>query len=82
MHEIINEPIEMLVAFKKVGVIPRQMFWSGRLYEIKQINMIHTVYEGTKHIFYFSVSNNEHAFKLRFDTELLKWTLAEMYTDG
>ena len=82
MHEIINEPIDVLVSFQGTKVIHRRINWSGRSYEIERIHMVHTAREGTKRVFYFSVSDNEHAFKLRFDTDHLEWQLAEIYTDG
>jgi hypothetical protein len=82
MHEIINEPVDIIASFQGTQVIPKKMNWGDRIYNIDKVHLVHTAREGTKRVFYFSVSDSEHAFKLRFDTDHLEWSLAEVYTDG
>lgn len=82
MYELINEPIDVLVNFAGKRVAPQVFKWNGREYKIKQVNLIHHAREGTKRIFYFSVSDLTNYFKLRFDPEFMEWELVELYTDG
>ena len=82
MYDLVDEPVEVFVAFRKNRVLPWLMEWNGKKYDIKQVNLIHSVREGSKRIFYFSVSDLLNYFKLRFDTETLEWRLIEIFTDG
>lgn len=59
-----------------------RMRWQEKNYDIKHVNLIHTGREGTKRIFYFSVSDDANAFKLKLDPDVLEWRLVELYTDG
>lgn len=82
MHEFLNDPIDVDVAFKDNRVIPRAMKWNQRDYPIKTVNLVHTAREGAKRVFYFSVSDLTNYFKLKLDPEFLEWRLVELYTDG
>lgn len=82
MHEILNDPIDVIVSFYKNRVIPKRIKWNGKTYEIKNVNLVHTAREGAKRVFYFSVSDAENYFKLKLDPECLEWRLVELYTDG
>lgn len=82
MHQLLNEPIEVLVEFKGKRVKPRRIRWSNNIYDISTVNLVHSVQEGTKKVFYFSVSDATNFMKLRFETESLEWRLVELYTDG
>lgn len=82
MLEAINEPVDMLVSFCENRVLPRRMRWNMRDYDIKTVNLVHTAREGSKRIFYFSVSDLTNYFKLRLDPETLEWRLVELYGDG
>jgi len=82
MYEIINDPIDVSVTFVGKRVAPKVFKWNGKNYPIKQVNMIHHAKEGTKRIFYFSVSDMTNYFKLRFDPEFMEWRIVELYTDG
>ena len=82
MHELINDPIDVTVSFSQNGIIPKQFNWNQKTYDVKTVNLVHSVREGTKKIFYFSVSDLTNYFKLRLDAEFLEWQLVELYTDG
>lgn len=82
MYDLVNEPVEIFVAFYHKRVAPCVMKWNGKKYDIKQVNLVHAAREGSKKIFYFSVSDMLNYFKLRFDPESLEWRLVEIYTDG
>jgi len=82
MHTFLNDPIDVIATFTKNKVRPIRMRWQDRLYEIKQVHLVHEGREGTKRLFYFSVSDEANAFKLKLDTEILEWRLIELYADG
>lgn len=82
MHEILNDPIDIVVSFTDNRVIPKRLRWNRTDYEIKNINLVHTAREGTKRVFYFSVSDLTNYFKLKLDPETLEWRLVELYADG
>jgi hypothetical protein len=82
MHEVLNDPIDVIVSFAGSRVIPKRFRWNEKDYDIKNVNLVHTAREGTKRIFYFSVSDLTNYFKLRLDPEFLEWRLVELYTDG
>ena len=79
-HEIIDEPVDVLVAFHENRVTPKRMRWNSREYDISTVNLIHTAREGQKRVFYFSVSDLTNYFKLKLDPESLEWRLLETYT--
>lgn len=82
MHELINDPIDVVVSFCQNRVLPKRMRWNEHDYEITTVNLVHTAREGTKRVYYFSVSDLTNYFKLKLDPELLEWRLVELYTDG
>lgn len=79
---MINDPVDMVVAFEANRVVPRAMRWNRRVYTIKNVNLVHSTHEGNKRVFYFSVSDLTNYFKLKLDPEMLEWRLVEMYADG
>ena len=81
MHTYLDDPIEVTVDFASKHVRPRTVHWDGRRYAMQKVNLIHGAREGTKRIYYFSVSDQTNFMKLRLDTETLQWRLVEFYTD-
>lgn len=83
MQETINEKVSVITVFDRNRgiVIPQKIKWQGRVYSIDKIGYHHKVKEGKKLIHIFSVANNSLAFRLRFDSENLHWTLEEI-SDG
>jgi hypothetical protein len=82
MHELLNDPIDVMVAFKDNRVLPKAMRWNQRDYKIKNVNLVHSAREGAKRVFFFSVSDADNYFKLKLDPTSLEWRLVELYTDG
>ena len=82
MHEFIHDPIDVIVSFSQNKILPKIMRWNERDYKIETVNLVHTAHEGTKRVFYFSVSDLTNYFKLKLDPEFLEWYLVELYTDG
>ena len=81
MHQLLNDPIDVLVEFNNQKIRPRRVRWGNHIYEMNSVNLIHGAREGEKRIFYFSVSDTANFMKLRLDTETLQWRLVELYTD-
>lgn len=81
MHELLNDPVEVQVDFQGRRVRPTHVRWGGRTYAMQRVNMVHTTREGTKCIYYFSVSDTANFMKLRLDTETLEWRLVEIYSE-
>ncbi|HJN84979.1 MAG TPA: hypothetical protein QF873_01515 [Patescibacteria group bacterium] len=79
--EWINEPVEVRVDFCGRHIIPRAMRWNNHTYAIHHVNMIHSSYNGTDKLFFFSVSDKTNYFKLQLDTSNLEWKLVEMYAE-
>jgi hypothetical protein len=78
MYHSVNEPIDVIVAFKAGKAEPAVFKWNGKHYRIRKINLVHTERKGRDKQYIFSVSDGANAFRLRFHTETLKWELEEM----
>ena len=82
MTEAINQPIEVLVAYKTgARAVPTAMSWQGRLYRFNKLGFIHPQREGRKLLHIFTVSDGAMTYRLEFDTESLNWKLTEV-SDG
>lgn len=82
MYTVLNDPVEVMVSFARNKVRPMRMRWNERNYDFRQVHLIHAAREGTKRVFYFSLSDTANAFKLKLDPDVLEWRLVELYTDG
>jgi hypothetical protein len=78
IYEKINEPIEVLAAFRKEGTEPMTFKWGSKYYQVNKVNLVHTEHDGREKIYYFSVSNDAMSYRLSFRTESLRWMLEEM----
>ncbi|MBU1126527.1 MAG: hypothetical protein ABH826_02155 [Patescibacteria group bacterium] len=81
MHQLLNDPIDVIVDFSERRARPRRVRWDNKIYDMTSVNLIHGAREGEKRIFYFSVSDNLNYMKLRLDTENLEWRLVEIYSE-
>lgn len=72
-----SDPIDILVSFSRNRVIPHHFRAGGRVYNIKQVNLVHASREGRTKVFTFSVSDDTNFWKLRFNTDDLSWRLIE-----
>jgi hypothetical protein len=78
LYEKINEPIEVLAAFRREGAEPMRFKWGNRYYQVNKVNLVHTEHDGREKIYYFSVSNEATSYRLSFRSESLTWMLEEM----
>ena len=82
MHVDVNEPVEVVAVFKTNRVVPIEVKWNNIVYKITQIDLLHTIYDGSTPIHYFSVTDSENHFRLAFNAKNLKWTLEQAYYPG
>lgn len=76
----LNEPVSVVASFAGGKAVPHRFRMGNRVYDIKQINLIHATREGRARIVYFSVSDALNFWKLRFDTENFEWRVCEQYS--
>ena len=79
MHEQIDEKIEVIVKFKESEIFPHFFRWSGRVYKVERVNMVHKERDGNDTIYYFSVSDKANFFRLAFFTRDLSWRIQEVF---
>lgn len=80
MADFINESVSVALWTNHITkkIIPYNIYWQGRRYQMTTVGFHHTVREGRVLIHVFSVSDGTTFFKLRFDTETLGWKLLEI----
>lgn len=77
----IQEPINVWVFFKGNLIQPHTFFWKDRKIKIDKINLVHTSKEGASLFYHFSVSSGGNFYRLKFDTNKLKWFLEAVDED-
>ena len=77
----IQEPINVWVFFKSNTIQPYLFFWKSRQIKIDKVNLIHTSHDGSNVFYHFSVSSGGNFYRLRFDTNRLKWFLEMVEED-
>lgn len=78
-YEHVHEPINIYFYTKNNKSYIRAFEWQNRIYKISRNNLITKALKGNKPVYLFSVSNDNGAYKLRFDTDSLAWWLEEIY---
>lgn len=80
MAESIDESVsvDLLSNHIKGYAFPWVIHWRGNRYIVTKVGFHHTTREGKTLYHIFSVSDGNALFKLRFDTETLKWRLLEV----
>lgn len=77
-YEKVEQPIEVMVAFRRRRPEPMIFKWANRYYQVRHVNLIHAERQGREKVYYFSVSDEANAYRLSFRTESLAWRLEEM----
>ncbi len=77
-YDKVEEPVEVLVAFKNKRPEPMMFKWGQRYYQIKKVNLVHAERIGREKVYFFSVSDEANAYRLSFRTESLVWRLEEL----
>ena len=77
MYQSVSEPIEAYVIYKPDRAEPvlHAFRWRDRRYQITSINLIHSEQSGRTRFVCYSVSCGCNSFRIRLDTERLRWML-------
>lgn len=78
MYEQIHARIEVTAIFTPHRLKIEKFTWEGRDYIINQINLVTKARKGRELVWLYYVSNDNAAYKLRYDTESLIWWLEEI----
>ncbi len=81
MLEIL-EPINVWVFFSGNQIKPHTFFWHSRQIKVDKINLVHTSKDGSNIFYHFSVSSGGNFYRLKFDTNSLKWFLEAVDEDN
>ena len=71
----LQEPVDVWVLFSKNKIQPHTFFWHGRQIKVDKINLVHTSKIGSSVFYHFSLSSGGNFYRLKFDTQKLKWFL-------
>lgn len=77
---VTDNSLDITVDFNKLGLMPRSFKYGGRKYEIKKINLMHSITDGAVRIYFYSVSDDTNFWKLGFNTETLSWWVEDRYS--
>ena len=78
MHiEHVNEPVEVLAAFRRGRLDPLVLKWKGRDERITKVNLMHTEREGREQIHYFSVTGIGASYRLPARPPAVSWGVEE-----
>lgn len=76
MLQSLSEPVCVIF-----GQAPLSLTWAGRDYQVSQVGLHHTYLQGQALQHVYSVVAGGLFFRLRLDTDSLRWTLEEV-SDG
>lgn len=77
----LSEPINVWVFFKGNSIEPWCFFWNKRQIKVDKVNLVHTSKEGSSVFYHFSISSGGNFYRLKFDTQKLKWFLEAVDED-
>lgn len=74
----VNEPIEVLAAFKKSGLAPLFFKWNGRKIKIEAVDLKYKFKRGDTLFRCFLVSCANASYKIICDSQNMSWTIEEV----
>lgn len=78
IYRKVQAPIDVMMCFRDGHPEPMVFKWNGRFHQVKRVLFMHAERVGQKRVYFFSVSDGSQAFRLRFCTESLQWSLEEV----
>lgn len=83
MTQKLSEPVtvEFLSDGSSRRLLPKSIYWNGRLYQITKVGLRHTHRQGRTLFHIFSVLAHTLYFRLSLNTDNLLWQLEEI-SDG
>lgn len=80
MVEKIDEPVDVMVAFRQGRAIPRAFSWRHRRYDVREVTGRWSDEEGDAKRFFFSVlTDGANMYELVFHSRNLGWKLMRIY---
>ena len=80
--EAVNDSIEVEAFFGQHGMRPVRFIWQGKSRLIRQVTCTWNEKDGMLLKRYFSVSDGETLYELRFDSRSLRWHLTKVALEG
>ena len=79
-REKIDEPISVsfLSDYRTHKIVPVRFLWKKRIFQVEEIGLHHTYYQGDVLYHVFSVVCNSAYFRLALNTQTLLWRLEEV----
>ena len=83
MIQKIKAPVTVISIYKhrQNKAFPLALYWEGRKFKIRNVDLHHSYKKGKILYHVFSVSSKNHYFRLALNTSNLFWTLEEV-SDG
>lgn len=79
-YETIHEKITVNATFNEELQLDVNGFrWKDKIYKVDRVHMINRLNKGDKLVYFVSTSDEQGAYKLRFDTDSLQWWMEEVY---
>ncbi len=75
----VHEDVDVYAIFSKGTIVPRAFRWSGRTYNVEQVNQRWAGRDGAMKLQYFAVTSAGNAYKLCFNSQECHWILEEVY---
>ena len=80
IFERIDQPVEVLVAFRDSRPEPMMFRWGNRYYQIRRVQTIYAERHEIGRRMIFSVSDDRDVFRLSFQSDTMRWNLEERAT--
>lgn len=78
IYQKVRAPIDVMMCFRDGHPEPMVFKWNDRFHQITRVLFMHAERVGQRRVYFFSVSDGISAFRLRFCTETLTWSLEEV----
>lgn len=83
MHELLNQPIDVLSLFTDGRIKPLRFRWRGRIIRVLRITGEWSRQEGVGRVHYFSVvAENSDYFELAYDLDRGLWRICRIWLEG
>ncbi len=81
MFETLNDPIDVLTAFRNGAIDPLRFRWRGRVIRVKQVTGRWSRREGQALLRYFAVEGvTDDSYELCYDPRGPRWTLSRVWS--
>ena len=78
IYHKVRAAIDVMMSFRDGHPEPMVFKWNDRFHKVTKVHFMHAERIGQRRVYFFSVSDGIRAFRLRFCTESLTWSLEEV----